>query len=199
MKQFLYTSTLLLSTLSTNIASAETWNVDSSHSEVGFEVTHMMISTVEGSFGEFSGTIEVNKKGKVTALNGEVGIISVDTNDTKRDGHLQSDDFFNAVSFPKMTFVSKKVKGSHDKGYSVEGDLTIRDITKTVTLELTPFKGPVVDGWGNTRVGSVATAEINRQDFGVSWSASLDAGGLVVSDEVQLDIKLEFIQAKSAE
>jgi len=199
MKQFLYTSTLLLSTLSTNIANAETWNVDSSHSEVGFEVTHMMISTVEGSFGEFSGNIEVNKKGKVTALNGEVGITSVDTNDAKRDGHLQSDDFFNAATFPKMTFVSKKVKGSHDKGYSVEGDLTIRDITKTVTLELSPFKGPVVDGWGNTRVGSVATAEINRQDFGVSWSASLDAGGLVVSDEVQLDIKLEFIQAKSAE
>ena len=199
MKQFLYTSTLLLSTLSTNIANAETWNVDSSHSEVGFEVTHMMISTVEGSFGEFSGTIEVNKKGKVTALNGEVGITSVDTNDAKRDGHLQSDDFFTAAAFPKMTFVSTKVKGSHDKGYSVEGDLTIRDITKTVTLELTPFKGPVVDGWGNTRVGSIATAEINRQDFGVSWSASLDAGGLVVSDEVQLDIKLEFIQAKSAE
>ena len=198
MKQFLYTSALLLSTLSTNIANAETWNVDSSHSEVGFEVTHMMISTVEGSFGEFSGNIEVNKKGKLTALNGDVGVISVDTNDAKRDGHLQSDDFFNAVSFPKMTFVSKKVKGSHEKGYSVEGDLTIRDITKTVTLELTPFKGPVVDGWGNTRVGSVATAEINRQDFGVSWSSTLDAGGLVVSDEVQLDIKLEFVQAKSA-
>ena len=199
MKQFLYASALLLSTLSPNIATAETWNVDSSHSEVGFEVTHMLISTVEGSFGEFSGTIEVNKKGKLTALNGEVGIAGVDTNDAKRDGHLQSDDFFNAVSFPKMTFVSKKVKGSHDKGYSVEGDLTIRDVTKTVTLELSPFKGPVVDGWGNTRVGSVATAEINRQDFGVSWSSSLDAGGLVVSDEVQLDIKLEFIQAKSAE
>ena len=199
MKQFLYASALLLSTLSPNLATAETWNVDSSHSEVGFEVTHMLISTVEGSFGEFSGTIEVNKKGKLTALNGEVGIAGVDTNDAKRDGHLQSDDFFNAVSFPKMTFVSKKVKGSHDKGYSVEGDLTIRDVTKTVTLELSPFKGPVVDGWGNTRVGSVATAEINRQDFGVSWSASLDAGGLVVSDEVQLDIKLEFIQAKSAE
>ena len=198
MKQFLYTTALLLSTLSTNIANAETWNVDSSHSEVGFEVTHMMISTVEGSFGEFSGNIEVNKKGKLTALNGDVGIISVDTNDAKRDGHLQSDDFFNAVSFPKMTFVSKKVKGSHEKGYSVEGDLTIRDITKTVTLELTPFKGPVVDGWGNTRVGSVATAEINRQDFGVSWSSTLDSGGLVVSDEVQLDIKLEFVQAKSA-
>jgi polyisoprenoid-binding protein YceI len=198
MKQFLYTSALLLSTLSTNIANAETWNVDSSHSEVGFEVTHMMISTVEGSFGEFSGNIEVNKKGKLTALNGEVGIVSVDTNDAKRDGHLQSDDFFNAVSFPKMTFVSKKVKGSHEKGYSVEGDLTIRDITKTVTLELTPFKGPVVDGWGNTRVGSIATAEINRQDFGVSWSSTLDAGGLVVSDEVQLDIKLEFVQAKIA-
>jgi len=199
MKQFLYTSTLLLSTLLPSMATAETWTVDSSHSEVGFEVTHMMISTVEGSFGEFSGAIEVNKKGKLTALNGEVNISSVDTNDAKRDAHLQADDFFDAASFPKMTFVSQQIKGSHDKGYTVEGDLTIRDVTKTVTLDLASFKGPITDGWGNTRVATVATTEINRQDFGVSWSASLDSGGLVVSDEVQIEIKLEFIQAKAAE
>ena len=199
MKHLLFSTALLLSSLVVHPAHAETWNVDSSHSEVGFEVTHMMISTVEGSFGEFSGNIDVNNKGKLTALNGEVSIASVDTNDEKRDAHLQADDFFNAASFPKMTFASKKIKGSHEKGYSVEGDLTIRDVTKTVTLDLTPFKGPITDGWGNTRVASVATTEINRQDFGVSWSAALDAGGLVVSDEVQIEIKLEFIQAKSAE
>ena len=171
-------------------------HVDSSHSEVSFEVEHMMISTVEGSFGEFSGHMEVNKKGKLESLNGEVSIASVDTNDAKRDAHLQQDDFFAAVNFPKMTFTSTKIKGNHEKGYTVEGELTIRDITKQVTLDFTPFKGPVTDGWGNTRVASVATTTIDRQEFGVTWSSSLDSGGLVVSDEVQIEIKLEFVQAK---
>ena len=177
-------------------AHAETWNIDSSHSDVGFEVTHMMISTVQGNFGEFSGNIEVDKKGKLTSLSGDVSISSVDTNDAKRDAHLQQDDFFAAASFPKMTFTSTKVKGSHEKGYTVTGDLTIRDVTKSVTLDLTPFKGPITDGWGNTRVATVATTEINRQEFGVTWSASLDSGGLVVSDEVAIEIKMEFVQAK---
>ena len=180
----------------TQTANAETWNIDSSHSDVGFEVTHMMISTVQGNFGEFSGNIEVDKKGKLTSLSGDVSISSVDTNDAKRDAHLQQDDFFAAASFPKMTFTSTKIKGSHEKGYTVTGDLTIRDVTKSVTLDLTPFKGPITDGWGNTRVATVATTEINRQEFGVTWSASLDSGGLVVSDEVAIEIKMEFVQAK---
>ena len=180
----------------TQTATAETWNIDSSHSDVGFEVTHMMISTVQGNFGEFSGNIEVDKKGKLTSLSGDVSISSVNTNDAKRDAHLQQDDFFAAASFPKMTFTSTKIKGSHEKGYTVTGDLTIRDVTKSVTLDLTPFKGPITDGWGNTRVATVATTEINRQEFGVTWSASLDSGGLVVSDEVAIEIKMEFVQAK---
>lgn len=180
----------------TQTANAETWNIDSSHSDVGFEVTHMMISTVQGNFGEFSGNIDVDKKGKLTSLSGDVSISSVDTNDAKRDAHLQQDDFFATASFPKMTFTSTKIKGSHEKGYTVTGDLTIRDVTKSVTLDLTPFKGPITDGWGNTRVATVATTEINRQEFGVTWSASLDSGGLVVSDEVAIEIKMEFVQAK---
>ena len=191
-----YLLSLMLLLGSTQTAQAETWTIDSSHSDVGFEVTHMMISTVQGNFGEFSGQIELGGKGKVKSLNGEVNVASVDTNDAKRDGHLQQDDFFAAAQFPKMSFQSTKVKGSHEKGYSVEGKLTIRDITKTVTLTLEPFKGPITDGWGNTRVATVATTEINRQDFGVTWSAALDSGGLVVSDEVDIEIKLEFIQAK---
>ncbi len=199
MHKSLLSQTLIFGALlvgATQTAQAETWNIDSSHSEVGFEVTHMMISTVEGNFGEFSGNIEVNKKGKLTSLSGDVSIASVDTNDAKRDAHLQQDDFFAVASFPKMTFNSTKVKGSHDKGYSVTGDLTIRDVTKSVTLDLAPFKGPITDGWGNTRVATVATTEINRQEFGVTWSASLDSGGLVVSDEVAIEIKMEFIQPK---
>ena len=177
-------------------AQAETWNIDKSHSKVGFEVTHMMISTVEGNFGDFSGNIEVDENGKLNSLAGEVTISSVDTSDAKRDAHLQQDDFFAAAQFPKMTFTSTKVKGNHKNGYSVTGNLTLRDITKPVTLKLAPFKGSITDGWGNTRVATVATTQINRQEFGVTWNSTLDSGGLVVSDEVQLNLKMEFIQAK---
>ena len=198
MKHFFFSLILSLGSLSfaTNTAHADTWNVDSSHSEVGFEVDHMMISTVKGNFGEFSGSVTTGKKGKFESLQGEVSIASVDTNSEKRDSHLQAADFFDASSFPKMTFVSKKVKGDHSKGYTVTGDLTIRDVTKSVTLEMTPVKGPVKDGWGNTRVASVATTTINRQDFGVSWSSTLDSGGMVVGDDVRITIALEFVQAK---
>ena len=191
-----YFLSLILSFSTTQTAFAETWNIDCSHSDVGFEVTHMMISTVQGNFGEFSGSIEVDKKGKLSSLSGDVSISSVDTNDAKRDAHLQQDDFFAAAAFPKMTLASTKIKGSHEKGYTVTGDLTIRNVTKPVTLDLTPFKGPITDGWGNTRVATVATTEINRQEFGVTWIASLDSGGLVVSDEVDIEIKMEFVQAK---
>lgn len=192
-----YLMSLMLLMGSTQTAHAETWNIDSSHSKVGFEVTHMMISTVQGHFGEFSGQLELNSKGRVTSLNGAVNVSSVDTNDAKRDEHLQQDDFFSAAAFPKISFKSTKVKGSHEKGYLVEGELTIREITKTVTLTLAPFKGPITDGWGNTRVATVASTEINRQEYGVTWSAALDSGGLVVSDEVDIEIKLEFIQVKA--
>ena len=192
--------TILAAFLFWNITStqaiAETWNVDSSHSQVGFEVDHMMISTVQGRFGNFTGSMNTNNKGGLTSLSGEVQISSVNTENDKRDAHLKGDDFFLMSKFPTMKFTSKKVKGSHKKGYSVTGDLTIRDVTKKVTLRLSPFKDPVVDGWGNTRVASTATTTINRQDFGVSWSQNLDSGGLVVSDDVRIEIKLEWIQNK---
>ena len=109
-----YLLSLMLLLGSTQTAQAETWTIDSSHSDVGFEVTHMMISTVQGNFGEFSGQIELDGKGKVKSLTGEVNVASVDTNDAKRDGHLQQDDFFAAAQFPKMSFQSTKVKGSHE-------------------------------------------------------------------------------------
>ena len=177
-------------------AQAESWTVDTAHSQVGFEVDHMMITTVKGNFGDFSGTLETNTKGKLIAMDGKVSIASVDTNDQKRDGHLQSADFFDAETFPSMTFSSTKIKGSSEKGYTVQGDLTIRGVRKPVTLQLEPFKGPVVDGWGNTKVGTVATTTINRQDFGISWNSTLDAGGVVVGDEVDITIDLQLIQAK---
>lgn len=191
----LYSTIITVGLFLPQLASAETWNVDSSHSQVGFEVDHMMISTVKGNFGSFSGEFNTNSKGKLASMSGEVSIISVETNDDKRDAHLQSPDFFNADSFPKITFKSSKVKGSHEKGYTVDGELTIRDVTKSVTLKLSPVKGPVVDGWGNTKIGTIATTTIDRQDFGVSWSSTLDSGGLVVSDDVRITLDLQLVKS----
>lgn len=193
----LYSTIIAVGLFLPQLASAETWNVDSSHSEVSFEVDHMMISTVKGTFGSFSGEFNTNSKGTLTSMSGDVSIISVETHDDKRDAHLQSADFFDAASFPKITFKSSKVKGSHEKGYTVDGDLTIRGVTKSVTLKLSPIKGPVVDGWGRTKIGTTATTTIDRQEFGVSWNSTLDAGGLVVSDDVRITLNLEL--AKSAE
>jgi polyisoprenoid-binding protein YceI len=177
-------------------ALAESWSVDPSHSSVGFEVDHMMISTVRGNFGNFTGTFETTAKGKLTSMVGAVNIGSVDTNDPKRDGHLQAPDFFDMENFPTMNFLSTKISGNHQKGYIVTGDLTIRGITKSTKLTLAPIKGPITDGWGNTKVGTVATTTINRQDFGVSWNSTLDAGGLVVGDDVLITLDLQLVQAK---
>ena len=177
-------------------ALASSWGVDSSHSNVGFEVEHMMITTVKGNFGGFSGTFETNAKGKFVSMNGEVHIESVDTNDPKRDGHLQAADFFDSARFPKMDFKSSKVSGNHEKGYKITGDLTIRGVTKTTTFQLTPVKGPLLDGWGNTKVGMVATTTINRQDFGVSWNNTLDSGGLIVGDDVLITLDLQLVKGK---
>ena len=177
-------------------ASAETWVIDSSHSRVGFEVEHMMITTVKGQFGEFSGVFETNSKNELISLSGEVSVVSVDTNDTKRDGHLQTPDFFKAEAFPVMKFSGSKVKGSHAKGYTVEGNLTIRDVTKSVTLSLSPISGPIVDGWGNTKIGTTGSTTINRKDFGVNWNNTLDEGGLVVGEEVRIILDLQLVKKK---
>jgi polyisoprenoid-binding protein YceI len=177
-------------------AFADSWTIDKSHSSVGFEVDHMMISTVQGYFGNFSGNLDTNSKGTLVSMSGIVHINSVDTNDQKRDGHLQSPDFFSASTFPTMTFQSTKISGSHKKGYKVKGEMSIRGVTKPVTLNFRPFKGPMIDGWGNTKVGTVAQTAINRQDFGLSWNNTLDSGGLVVGDEVRITLNLQLIQVQ---
>ena len=181
--------------LTPGTALADTWEIDKSHSEVSFSVTHMMVSTVTGSFGTFTGSLETSADGKPTAITGEVAIVSIDTRNEKRDGHLQKDDFFSAEKFPKATFASTAIVADGE-GYSVTGNLTIRDITKEVVLKLDAIRGPVNDPWGNTRIGTVGTTTINRQDFGVSWSKLMDNGGVVVSDEVELALRIELKKAK---
>lgn len=177
-------------------AQASTWEMDMSHSQIGFSVRHMMVSNTSGRFAKATGTLELDDK-DLARSNVSIAIetASVDTQDQKRDEHLRSPDFFATAEHPQMTFKSKSVKAK-GKGYVVSGDLTIRGVTRPVVLEVAELTGPVKDPWGNERRGATATAKINRKDFGITWNKVLDAGGVAVGDEVRIQIEAEFIKKK---
>lgn len=174
-------------------ANAQAWQLDKSHSEVGFSVKHMVIATVNGVFGEFDGTVNFDPENLASAkISGVVKVASIDTKNEKRDEHLRGDDFFNAEEYPEITFESTEIKKSGD-GYVAVGNLTIRDVTKEVEIPFT-MAGPIQDPWGGTRVGIDASTTINRQDFNVKWNNKMDNGGVVVSDEVVLNLHAELIK-----
>ncbi|MCB0281921.1 MAG: polyisoprenoid-binding protein [Calditrichae bacterium] len=191
MSKLLFIFTVFI--LAAGSAFASNWTIDKSHSKVGFEVDHMIITTVDGNFGDYDVKLTFDPNDLSTfSVEAVVKISSVNTENEKRDEHLRSADFFDAASFPEMVFKSNQLVKNGDS-YIAKGTLTIRGVTKEVNLPFS-IKGPVKDPWGNTRIGVDAGAEINRQDFGVKWSKSMDGGGLVVSDEVQINISAEFIQ-----
>ncbi|MEW5850282.1 MAG: YceI family protein [Myxococcota bacterium] len=183
-------------TFAGGVASASTWELDASHSQVGFGVKHLMVSTTKGNFKKFSGTLTLDDK-DVTKSNVVVDIdtASVDTDEPKRDEHLRSPDFFQSDKFPKMSFKSTKVE-KQGEALLVTGDLTIRGVTKPVVLKVEGFGPEVKDPWGNTRRGAVATTQIKRSDFGLTWNKSLETGGVVVGDEVAINIECELIKKK---
>src|SRR5690606_12029041 len=165
------------------------WSVDTAHSEIEFKVKHMMISTVTGSFSDFDASIEAaDDSFKNSKFRFSAKINSISTKNKDRDTHLKSDDFFNAEKFPKLTFESK----SFDCEKMV-GDMTIRDVTKEITLDV-DFNGIAVDPYGQTKAGFEATGTINRKNFNLNWSAVTEAGSIVVSDKVRLIANLQFIK-----
>lgn len=171
------------------------YNVDKSHSNVGFAVDHMVITTVYGKFNEYEIDLTLDLANAAnSSVTARIHVPSIDTNEPKRDNHLRSGDFFDAENHPEVLFVSKKVEKT-DTGYVAHGDLTIRGVTKQIAL---PFivKGPVTDSWGNNRVGVEAKLTINRQEFGVKWNKVLDTGGLVAGNDVDIEIQAQFIAAK---
>lgn len=167
----------------------DAYTIDAVHSSVGFKVKHMMVSDVKGSFAAFSGAINLDPK-SIDASSVEVTIetASVSTHNEKRDGHLKSPDFFDAEKFPTITFKSKKITKKGDAWVAV-GDLTMRGVTKEIELPFT-LSGPV-SASNASIIGVSAAMELNRQDFGVSWNKTLDAGGVVVGDKVKIEIELE--------
>ncbi|MDB5191248.1 MAG: YceI family protein [Segetibacter sp.] len=171
-----------------------TYKIDPAHSDVMFKVKHLMISTVTGIFKTFDATLEVDENDLTKATASfEADIDSVDTKSADRDAHLKSDDFFNAEKFPKMTFKSTSIEKVSNEEYTLKGDLTIRDVTKPVSLKV-DFNGDVVDPWGMERKGFEINGKINRKDFGLKWSAVTEAGGVVVADEVRLVLNVEMIK-----
>lgn len=165
------------------------YDVDHSHSSVGFKVKHMMVSNVNGVFKEFSGAIDYDQKTKkLKSISGEVIAKSVDTGIEKRDEHLRNEDFFDVAKFPKMNLKSIEIKG--DK---VVAELTIKNVTKKVNFDY-EFGGEVTDPWGNNRIGLELEGKINRKDFGLTYNKTLETGGLLVGDEVKIHIELEAIE-----
>jgi len=174
------------------ISAKGTWGIDASHSEIGFKVKHLIVTTFTGKFDKYDVHVEAANDDFTDAkINFNAEVNSINTGNVQRDGHLQSDDFFNAAEYPKLTFNSTAVKKVSDNEFSITGDLTIRNITKSIVLKA-EYSGIVMDPWGGTRSGFELTGKINRKDFDLKWNVLTEAGGAVVSDEVKLHINAEL-------
>ena len=176
-------------------AAASGWKIDPAHSSAQFSVRHMAISTVRGAFSKLNGVIALDDKDITkSTVDVTIDVTTVDTREPGRDNDLRSDKFFDVAHFPTMTFKSKKVEQLSPGKLKVTGDLTIRGTTKEVVLDVEGPTAPVKDPWGNQRAAATATAKVNRQDFGVKWNATMDNGGVVVGDDVNITIDVEMIK-----
>lgn len=167
------------------------WAVDAAHSSVEFSVKHMMISKVKGVFNEFSANVEADPSDLTTAnIEFKIDVASVDTRNADRDAHLRSADFFDVENNPVMTFNSTSIKNNGDGEYEVTGDLTIRGITRSETFEVT-YEGQGKDPWGNEKVGFSAEGKIKRSDYGLTWNAALETGGVLVGDQIKIALQIQ--------
>ena len=170
------------------------WSIDPTHSEVGFKVKHMMFTNVKGLFNDYSAAIDFNDDLKEANLQFEAKINSIFTNNADRDNHLKSADFFDAEQYPTLNFKSTNIQGNGNE-YEITGDLTIKGITKPVTLNA-EFSGLMTDPWGNTKVGLNLDGKINRKDFGLTYNAALETGGVLVGEDVKLNAEIQLVEQK---
>jgi polyisoprenoid-binding protein YceI len=185
-----------MSTLALPQTSTTTWNIDPVHSTAEFKVKHMMIANVKGQFAKLTGTLTLDES-DLTKSRAETSIeaASIQTRDPQRDAHLKSPDFFDVEKFPTLSFKSTSISLVRNGELAVEGDLTIRDVTRKVLFKAEGPTPPTKDPWGNTRVALSASTRINRKDFGLSWNAALETGGILVGDEVGITLDVEFVKA----
>jgi polyisoprenoid-binding protein YceI len=185
-----------MSTLATPQISTTTWNIDPVHSVAEFKVKHMMISNVKGQFPKVTGTLIFDEadltRSQVEAL---IEAASIETRDAQRDAHLKSADFLDVEKFPTLSFKSTGIRLVRDGELAVEGNLTIRGVTRKLTFSVEGPTPPAKDPWGNTRVAVSTTTKINRKDFGLTWNAALETGGILVGDEVTITLDVQFVKA----
>lgn len=172
---------------------AGTYQIDPAHSKLGFEVPHLVISTVEGRFKNVEGSVQLAEKFKDSKFSAKIDASSIDTGVAQRDDHLRSADFFNVKESPSLEFVSTKVEGT-PKNFKLTGDLTIRGVTRKVTLQ-SKYLGTAVDGYGNEKVAFQGVTKINRKDFGLTWNSVVEAGP-VVGDKITIDLRIQAARPK---
>jgi len=171
-----------------------TWNIDPAHSAAEFKVRHMMISNVKGHFSKVSGELSLDESNVAnSSVQASIEAASIETRDDQRDAHLKSADFFDVEKYPLISFKSDKIRQNGE--LSVEGDLTIHGVTRRVTFDLEGPTPPTKDPWGNTRIAISGSTKINRKDFGLTWNAALETGGILVGDEVTINLDVEFVKA----
>ena len=171
------------------------WNLDPSHSEVAFKVKHMMITNVSGSFADFAVTAETDGEDfSKSEINFSAKAASVNTGSEQRDGHLRTAEFFDAEKFPELKFKATKYEKTSGDDYKLQGDLTIKDVTKNITLNV-EFGGIQKDPYGNIKAGFTVSGKINRKDFGLTWNTALEAGGVMVSEEVKINCEIQLVKA----
>jgi len=177
-------------------AATSAWNIDPAHSVVEFKVRHMMISNVKGQFTVITGSMRLDPNDITKSrIEASADAASINTRDAQRDGHLKSPDFFDVERYPSLVFTSTRVERENEDQLAVTGNLTIHGITREVVFNVEGPTPPHKDPWGSTRIGVSASARINRKDFGLNWNAALEAGGLLVGEEVTITLDLEFVQA----
>jgi polyisoprenoid-binding protein YceI len=176
-------------------AQSETWTIDTPHSNAQFSVRHMMISNVKGEFNKVTGTVDLDEKDiTLSKVEATIDVATINTREPKRDAHLKSADFFDVAKYPTITFKSSAITKAADGRLKVTGDLTMHGVTKQVVLDVEPLSPPMKDRGGNLHAGTSATTRINRKEFGVNYNAVLEAGGVMVGDEVTITIDVELVK-----
>ena len=183
-------------TTTTAATTTTTWNLDPSHSVAEFKVKHMMISNVKGHFGKLTGALTLDESDLTdSGVAAVIEAASIETRDAQRDAHLKSADFFDVEKFPTLSFKSTRIRLVGEGELAVEGDLTIRGVTRKVLFSVEGPTAPAKDPWGNTRVAVAATTKISRKDFGLTWNTALETGGILVGDEVTINLDVQFVKA----
>jgi polyisoprenoid-binding protein YceI len=175
------------------------WNIDAAHSGINFSIRHMVFSKVRGRFTKYIGKVELDEEDLTrSSVEATIAAASIDTGTPQRDDHLRSADFFDAEKFPELRFRSSRIEKLDDARYRLTGELTIRDVTREISLDV-EYGGRAADPWGNQRVGFIAKGELDRKDFGLHWNQALEAGGVLVGNRVDIELEVQAVKAAAAQ